>query len=248
MSSSVGRRSRTIATLALAAATLASALPAAASAKPAKEPQKVSAWYPDGHPNCAVLKCVALTYDDGPTQYTGDVLDALSAGRARATFYVMGRRASKNPKALQRMVREGHELGNHSYTHPPFVRLTNDEIAEEFKRSDAVFVKAVGRKPATFRPPYGSFNARVLAQLDRPAITWDVDTLDWLHKNPSKMITAVKEQVQPGSIILMHDTHPAAVQATPESFGHSNRRGTVLSPSPRCCAASTHRLECAIKA
>lgn len=198
----------------IAAALILSLVPATHATAVAKKPRK-AAWFSDGTPNCAVLKCVALTYDDGPTKYTGATLDALSAGGARATFYVLGRRARLNQRTLKRIHREGHELGNHSYTHRPFVRLTNEKIAEEFRLSDAPIVKVTGKKPATFRPPYGSTNRRVRSQLDRPAILWDVDTLDWLHQDRSKMIKSVKRDVRPGSIILMHDTHPATPQATP---------------------------------
>lgn len=184
-----------------------------------------SSWLPNGEPNCAVLKCVALTYDDGPSQYTGKVLDALSAGGARATFYVLANPARQNKKMLQRIHREGHEVGNHSVSHRPFVRLTNWRIRYELRQTDKSIRQAIGSKPATVRPPYGSLNARVLRQLDRPAILWDVDTLDWQHNDPSKVIQAVKRDVRPGSIILMHDTKKASANATPGVIWALKQRG-----------------------
>jgi peptidoglycan/xylan/chitin deacetylase (PgdA/CDA1 family) len=160
--------------------------------------------------------CVALTFDDGPDRtLTPRVLDILSQERVRATFYLVGSRAAQNPGIVRAIAAGGHEIGNHSWSHPNMTGLSAAAVASQIARTDDAIRSAAGRRPATFRPPYGAWNSRVASALDgRPLVMWDVDTQDWRNRNAAR-ITQVSARARPGSVILMHDIHATTVAALP---------------------------------
>lgn len=158
-------------------------------------------------------KYVALTFDDGPFEtVTPRILDILKKYNARATFFVLGFRAKEHPEILKRAVAEGHEIGSHSYGHPRFTELSPAKMAEELRKTDEVVANATGKVPAVFRPPYGEYNETVKATVDKPIITWSVDTRDWEHQNPAMILENIQRLVKNGSIILMHDTLPTTAE------------------------------------
>jgi peptidoglycan-N-acetylglucosamine deacetylase len=169
-------------------------------------------------------KRVALTFDDGPRPgVTEHVLDLLDDAGARATFFVVGQRiVSGGEKAralLRRMRDEGHEIGNHSYSHPNVARLGIAELHREIARTDEAIDAACGIRPRMFRPPGGGldFNAvRSLASTGLEGVVlWSIDPSDW--KNPSRGETwqRVATALHPGAIILLHDTHEETLRALP---------------------------------
>ncbi|OKL48640.1 polysaccharide deacetylase family protein [Boudabousia marimammalium] len=171
-----------------------------------------------GGPNCDVEKCIALTFDDGPGDYTAQVLDALRAANVPATFFVMGRQVKAQPELLRRAVAEGHAIGGHSWSHPQLTKLNNERLMHELVDTNKEIEKVVGFTPNLMRPPYGAVNHRVrkvMADQGLAAILWDVDTLDWKDHNLDKAMGYVRQQTQNGSIILMHDVHEIAPQAVP---------------------------------
>lgn len=185
----------------------------------------VSAPAPDAQPtasatseqvDCTVARCVALTFDDGPGQYTGRLLDELEAADAPATFFLVGKNIAKYPETVKRMDAEGHQLGSHTWDHADLTSLTREQIEHELGWTSDAVEKAAGKKPTVFRPPYGSHGAVYDRLVPYPLVLWDVDTLDWKHHDPKKTVRIAMDEVQPGSIILMHDIHESSVKAVPD--------------------------------
>jgi peptidoglycan/xylan/chitin deacetylase (PgdA/CDA1 family) len=153
-------------------------------------------------------KEVALTFDDGPDdEWTTKVLDQLAKVNVKATFFIFGRRAEQFPNVLRRIVREGHIIGNHTYTHPNLTKLKAEEVRSQLERTDAVIRRLTGKTPALFRPPYGALNDTVVQEvirLKKKIIFWNVDSLDWMQLNAKQVETNILSHVRPGSIILQH--------------------------------------------
>lgn len=153
---------------------------------------------------------IALTFDDGPDpRFTEQVLDILRAENVPATFFVMGSRAIAYPEIVQRMVAEGHIIGNHTYFHPNLVKEGDLATLErEVMRTEDTLNDLIGYRTKLFRAPYGFlYNELVekLAELNYSIIVWSVDSLDWQEDPPAEIAANVLNNVQPGAIILMHD-------------------------------------------
>lgn len=178
--------------------------------------------------DCKVKKCVALTFDDGPGASTPQILDILDKHGVPATFYVLGRMAKKNPDVIRRIHNSGHQIGNHSYNHPLMTQLSRKRIANEFAKTDAVVEDIIGVKPTTIRLPYGASSPRVNAEVNRPEIYWDVDTLDWKNRDPDTIVDSVKSKTAPGSIVLMHDIHPTTADSVEAIVKFLTKHGYTL--------------------
>jgi peptidoglycan/xylan/chitin deacetylase (PgdA/CDA1 family) len=168
--------------------------------------------------NCAVLKCVALTFDDGPGSETDELLEMLAAADALATWFPLGEVVADSPERLRKIADAGHEIGNHSWSHPQLTATSNGQIETQISRTADLIEKLLGTRPSLVRPPYGAINKRVAAELrslKSPAILWDVDPLDWKYRNADRVYRSVIKQVRPGSIVLLHDIHPTTVAAVP---------------------------------
>ncbi len=157
--------------------------------------------------DCSLTPCVALTYDDGPSDLTPGILDTLATHRASATFFALGSKARAYAATLQRMVAEGHLVGNHSWNHPSLAKLTDAQVAAQLGDTSAALESASGQPITMFRPPYGEYNARVLSIARMPAMLWDVDTEDWKGIDDDVLIQRAVNQPRPGSIVLQHDIH-----------------------------------------
>lgn len=172
-----------------------------------------------GDVDCTKVACVAITFDDGPGDHTARLLDILKARNAKATFFTVGWRVNTNPSLVRRAHAEGHEIGNHSYNHPDLTKQRRATIRSELARTSDAILRATGERPTAMRPPYGAWNETVRSVVkernEGPTILWDVDTLDWQHRNPRTTIQKVKTLAKPGSIILMHDIHKTTVDAVP---------------------------------
>ncbi|RIE02793.1 polysaccharide deacetylase family protein [Cohnella faecalis] len=151
---------------------------------------------------------VALTFDDVPDpRFTPQILDVLKRKNVKATFFVVGKRASKHPDLVTRMQREGHAIGNHSYNHPDFSKLTLSEMQGQIRRSQNIIEGIVGYEPRLIRPPYGEINAEQLQWAKENGYTvvnWDVDSSDWRQLPAERIFRNVTRSVKPGSIVLMH--------------------------------------------
>ncbi|AZK47419.1 polysaccharide deacetylase family protein [Paenibacillus lentus] len=154
------------------------------------------------------VKQIALTFDDVPDpRFTPKVLDILKQHGVKATFFVVGNRAKKHPELLKRIHREGHIVGNHSYSHPLFKKKSALDFKNEIRRAEKIIEKIVGYKPRFIRPPYGEINEEQLKwakQQGYKIINWNVDSLDWKALDKEKVKHNVLSAVGPGAIVLQH--------------------------------------------
>ena len=160
--------------------------------------------------------CVAVTFDDGPAASTNQVLDILARKHATASFFVLAPKVRANPGAVKRMRAAGHTVASHTATHRDLTRLSQPEVRREVEEGSRAIADATGASPRFVRPPYGALNATVseAARVQGQAVVlWDVDTLDWKHRDPARTCKTAVDQARAGSIVLMHDIHPTTAQA-----------------------------------
>ena len=163
-------------------------------------------------------KVIALTFDDGPGPYTAHLLDILDQYGAKATFFLIGSKVSGQASVVRSIQARGHQLGNHSWSHPELPKLSVDQIAGEIDRTNEAIRQATGVKPTILRPPYGAANGVVLEQLrarGMSSILWSVDTRDWADRNSQIVCSRAVAGARPGAVILMHDIHQTSVNAVP---------------------------------
>lgn len=160
------------------------------------------------------VKKIALTFDDGPhPKVTPQILKILEEYDAKATFFVVGNKVKNNPKVLQAVADAGHEIGNHTYSHAKLTALSARKIKLQIDSTDAAIKAAIGQNATVFRPPYGAYNKIVTSQLKVPNVLWTIDTLDWKHHNPKKILALVEKNAKNGSIVLLHDIHQTTADA-----------------------------------
>lgn len=160
--------------------------------------------------------CVAVTFDDGPAASTNEVLDILARKHATASFFVLAPKVRANPGVVHRMRAAGHTVGSHTAAHRDLTRLSQPEVRREVEEGSRAIAEATGASPRFVRPPYGALNATVseAARVQGQAVVlWDVDTLDWKHRDPAQTCKTAVDQARAGSIVLMHDIHPTTAQA-----------------------------------
>ncbi len=173
---------------------------------------------------------IALTFDDGPSAaLTPKLLDLLAARHLKATFFVVGQNAADHPDILKRAVREGHEIANHSWSHPNLGKMSDDAVRRELQKTDDAITAAIGKRPTLMRPPYGSITARqkkwIHEEFGYRIIIWDVDPLDWKRPGPSVVTARILKETKAGSIVLAHDIHPPTIEAMPATFDQLMKKG-----------------------
>lgn len=204
------------------AAAPTASVPSGAPASPAKI-TSYSSMHVDG-------PYIAITFDDGPNpETTNKLLKMLEQRGIKATFFVLGSRAVQSPEILKQMVAQGHEIGNHSWSHPILPKVGVAEADRQITQTSDAIEKITGKKPIYLRPPYGAMSASLRKHIedkyDLTFIYWSVDTLDWKNKNPDKIYELTMKQIGPGGIILAHDIHPTTVQAMPKVLDALLARG-----------------------
>src|SRR5213595_901134 len=163
---------------------------------------------------------IAMTFDDGPSAtLTPKLLDLLAAHHIKATFFVIGENVAEHPEIVARAAREGHEIGNHSWSHPNFGKMSDDGIRSQLRRTDDAIRAAMGSNPTLLRPPYGSITPRqkkwIHQEFGYKIVLWDVDPLDWRRPGPSVVCNRIVKNTRAGSIVLAHDIHPGTIEAMP---------------------------------
>ena len=152
---------------------------------------------------------IALTFDDGPhPRYTPEILDILKKYNVQATFFLIGENIALYPELAERILREGHEIGNHTFTHQNIGAYTEHQLGKEMEHCEKAIYEVVEYRPKLFRPPGGKLDQKVkrLAEaFDYKVILWNIDTRDWAHESPEAIKKNVIENIEAGSIILMHD-------------------------------------------
>lgn len=186
---------------------------------------------PTEQPDCARLRCIALTFDDGPTQETRRLLDSLEREGVTATLFMVGKAASANPAIVRRADAMGVEIGNHTSNHKQLNReadkVVSFEIADTQRRLKAI----TGRYPTWFRPPYAARNKRtdaIAARHHLGVVTWTTSPMDWENKDAKTITRLVLGGARRNSIILMHDSHSWTVRAVPAIIKGLKAKGFTL--------------------
>jgi peptidoglycan/xylan/chitin deacetylase (PgdA/CDA1 family) len=166
---------------------------------------------------------IAMTFDDGPhATNTPKLLEMAAKRHIKLTFFVLGECIEQNPDVLRREVAEGHEIGNHSWSHPNLAKLSDEGVRTQLQRTEDMMVKTAGIKPKLMRPPYGELTKRqrilVNHEFGYKVILWDVDPLDWKRPGSDVVAQRIIAGARPGSIILSHDIHPPTIAAMPQVF------------------------------
>jgi len=166
---------------------------------------------------------IAMTFDDGPSgPNTPRLLDLAARKHIKLTFFLIGENAARYPQLVQRELAEGHQVGNHSYTHPDLAKMSDDAVRSEIQKTQDAIISASGYKPILMRPPYGAMTPRqrlwVSSEFGFKIILWDVDPLDWKRPGSSVVAQRIIAGARSGSIILSHDIHSPTVDAMPEVF------------------------------
>lgn len=157
---------------------------------------------------------IALTFDDGPGQYTDKLLDCLEENNAHATFFMLGQNVAQYPDAPKRMLELGCEIGSHSWDHTQLTTIDIDAVAKQFSDTDNALIQACGQAATVARAPYGDGNSDIYNTVNKPFFMWSLDTEDWKLLDADGDYNAVMNgDLTDGSIILMHDIHEPSVQA-----------------------------------
>jgi peptidoglycan/xylan/chitin deacetylase (PgdA/CDA1 family) len=196
-------------------------------------------------------KKVALTFDDGPDfRFTPKVLDVLKVNNIKATFFLIGSKAAVHPELVRRMVREGHIIGNHSYSHPNFPKLNLENFESQIESTELVLKDLAGYAPKLIRPPYGAISENQLKWVSDHhylIVNWNVDSLDWKQISADKVLQTVMQQTRPGSIILQHSGGgdkqdlSGSVQALPALIHQLQANGYRLVTVPELLHVSKYR-------
>jgi peptidoglycan/xylan/chitin deacetylase (PgdA/CDA1 family) len=165
--------------------------------------------------DCALVKCVALTFDDGPTPFTDRLLGILTANNAKATFFEIGNKVAANPAGAKRVVDAGMEIGNHTWEHPNMTMLSPSDVPDQLVKANNAIAAATGVTPKLWRPPGGLTDSAVnqqAANVGLAGILWDVIPYDWINdSNTAASRYLLMTQIKPGSVVLLHDAYSSTV-------------------------------------
>lgn len=187
---------------------------------------------------------IAFTFDDGPGEYTDELLDCLEENNAHATFFMLGQNVGSWESTVQRMADIGCEIGSHSWDHPNLYDLSMDSVAKEFSDTDAALEKACGQKASVARAPYGNWSDDIISTVGKPFFTWSLDSMDWSYLDVNKDYDAVMNgDLTDGSIILMHDIHEPSVQAAIKMIPELVQKGYKLMTVSELAAAKRVTLQ-----
>lgn len=176
-------------------------------------------------------KVIAFTFDDGPSDYTRRILDKLQGTGDKVTFFLLGNRVSTYPNTIRRMASEGHEIGNHSWSHPDLTGYSYQGMVNEINRTDQAIMNVTGRFPRLFRPPYGARNSRLSTALKargKAGILWSVDTLDWRYRDSEYVKNYILNHAYDGAVVLLHDIHETSVRGFTQAYDILKARGYRL--------------------
>lgn len=157
---------------------------------------------------------IALTFDDGPsTAWTPALLDGLKERGVKATFFLIGENADKNPEIVKRMAEEGHLIGNHTYHHVELTKVSENEARLELADTSAVIVRITGKEPEYMRPPFGAWQRKLEQEIQMIPVLWTIDPLDWTTENQDEIVNKVVTEAEENDIILLHDCYKSSIEA-----------------------------------
>ncbi|MDI9468734.1 MAG: polysaccharide deacetylase family protein [Bacillota bacterium] len=172
-----------------------------------------------------------ITFDDGPGEHTGRLLDAFKEYDAKATFFVLGNKMKDNSALIQRMVDEGHEVANHSYDHSSFNTLSDAELLSQIRRTNSAIAAITDEKPTLLRPPFGEFPQHITHLAEREGLAlvlWEPSPDDWLIREVDYVYEYIIDTIEPGSTLLLHDIHETTVDAMIKALPVLAERGLKL--------------------
>lgn len=171
------------------------------------------------HRQNPAVKKIALTFDDGPDdQYTPQILEVLNKYNAPATFFLLGKLTKQHPEVTKRIIKEGHTIGNHSWSHADLTALNETELARELDDTEKILAKITRYRTKLLRPPYGRVSDDLLAKLeetDYEIIHWSIDSLDWKAESKQEILNNVLPHIKQGAIILFHSAGGPTQDLTP---------------------------------
>lgn len=180
-------------------------------------------------------KNISLTFDCAwGAEDMPKILDTLKANNVKATFFVLGEWVDKFPDVIKRMAEEGHDVANHSDTHPHIASLSYEDIKKEITSANEKIEKATGKKNDLFRAPYGEYNDNVISaaeELGFYTIQWDVDSLDWKNLGKENILNRVLSKTKNGSIILMHNGTKDTANVLDEMIKKLKEKGFNFKPT-----------------
>ncbi len=157
---------------------------------------------------------IALTFDDGPSAaWTPALLDGLKERGVKATFFLIGENADKNPEIVKRMAEEGHLIGNHTYHHVELTKVSENEARLELADTSAVIVRITGKEPEYMRPPFGAWQRKLEQEIQMLPVLWTIDPLDWTTENQDEIVNKVVTEAEENDIILLHDCYKSSIEA-----------------------------------
>jgi peptidoglycan/xylan/chitin deacetylase (PgdA/CDA1 family) len=176
--------------------------------------------------DCTKVKCVALTFDDGPEPgLTDHLLEVLAAEDVRGTFFVVGRKVAADPGPLIRAAWDGHEIGVHTWSHQALTNRSVADVARDLTRTMNQVTRVSGVRPWLVRPPFGAINDATVRNVPYPLVLWSVDPYDWRDRNRELITQRVTANGRPGSVVLLHDVHSESVAAVPAIIDFYRRHG-----------------------
>ncbi|MFF4210451.1 polysaccharide deacetylase family protein [Streptomyces sp. NPDC001796] len=210
------------------------------------EPSTVRARAAEGAParlgtvDCREAKCIALTFDAGPSENSAKLLDILKEKKVPATFFLLGKgHIEKYPELVQRMAAEGHEVASHTWDHKILTQISPQQIRDELQRPDDAIEKLTGHRPTLMRPPQGRTDDtvhRICRELGLAEVLWSVTAKDYMTYDPAVIEKRVLDQASRDGIILLHDLYPGTVPAVPGIIDALKERGYVFVTVPQLLA------------
>jgi len=179
-------------------------------------------------------KKVAFSFDAcWGASYTPTLLEILQENNIKTTFFLTGFWVEKYPEMVKKIAEGGHEIGNHTYSHPHLNSLSEEEIKTELEKVGNMIFELTGQKPYLFRPPYGEYSNKVITTAQKcnyQTIQWSIDSLDWKELGKEPMVQRVTENLHPGAIILFHNNGTFTAEALPEIINFVKGEGYEIIP------------------
>lgn len=156
---------------------------------------------------------VAITFDDGPSIYTESLLEGLKQRQVKASFFLLGKNIQGKEAVVEEMYRQGHLIGNHTYSHVQLSKLSKEEAKEEIEKTSELIYNITGEYTNFVRPPYGDWEKELEYLVNMLPVFWSVDPLDWKTDDAKSVVKSVEKEIQDGDIILLHDSTESSVEA-----------------------------------
>lgn len=174
-------------------------------------------------------RSILLTFDDGPNEFTNNVLDILLNQNVKAVFFCIGSRVKKYPEIVKRIIDEGHVVGNHTYSHTPFVGFWSaKKFRKELELTDSAIEYVSRKKVSLYRPPFGVTNpimTKVFKGSKYKVMGWSIRSMDTVTKNKTKLLNRILKRLKPGAILLMHEAAPVTVITLPSLLQAIKKQG-----------------------